>query len=211
MIIRILVADDHPLVRQGVRQVVSTSSDIRIVEEAATGQELLTRARSVEHDVVLLDLTLPDASGLELLKQLKRERPKVPVLIVTMHSEDQFAIRALKAGAAGYLMKEAAPSELLAAIRRIHAGGRYLSPSVAERLAGHLADDSDKAPHDRLSDREFQVLRLIAAGRSTREISTELALSVKTISTYRARIFEKMQMKSPAELAAYVVRHGLED
>lgn len=210
MSIRLLVVDDHPVVRQGIRQMAAATTDICVVAEAGTGQELLLAAQKVEHDVVLLDLSLPDASGLDLLKQLKREQPKVPVLIVTMHAEEQFAIRALKAGAAGYLMKDTPPLDMLAAIRRVFAGGRYLSPSIAERLAGYLSNDDDRPPHERLSDREFQVLRLIATGKSTRDISTALSLSVKTISTYRTRIFEKMELKTPAELAAYVVRHGLD-
>jgi len=145
------------------------------------------------------------------LKQLKRERPKTRVLIFSMHSEDQLAIRALKAGAAGYLTKHSGSAELVEALRKIVAGGRSISSSMAEKLAGHLADDAAQPPHEKLSDREYQVLRMIAAGKSTRQISQELSLSVKTVSTYRARIFEKMQMKCPAQLAAYAVRHGLTD
>ena len=210
-VINILVADDHPVVRHGLRQVFATADDMRVAEEAANGRELLDRARTVEHDLVLLDLSMPEMSGLDVLKQLKRERPKIPIMILTMYSENQFAIRALKAGAAGYLTKETAPAEIIGAVRKVIAGGRYLTPGVAERLAGYLTADAEKPPHEKLSDREYQVLRMIAAGKSTRWISTELALSVKTISTYRARIFEKMHMKSPAELAAYVVRNRLSD
>ena len=154
---------------------------------------------------------MPATDGLDLLKQLKRERPKIPVVILTMSSEDQFAVRALKAGAAGYLMKESAPVELVSAIRKAVAGGRYLTARVAEKLADHLAEDAEAPLHDALSDREYQVMRMIAAGKATRQIAAELALSVKTVSTYRARIFEKMRMKSPAELAAYVVRNRLSD
>ena len=209
--IRILIADDHPVVRQGVRQIIASVGDMLVADEAANGRELLDRARTVGHDLVLLDLSMPATDGLDVLKQLKRERPKVPVLILTMSSEDQFAIRALKAGAAGYLMKESAPAELVSAIRRAVAGGRYLTARVAEKLADHLAGDAESPMHDALSDREYQVMRMIAAGKATRQIAAELALSVKTVSTYRARIFLKMQMKSPAELAAYVVRHRLSD
>lgn len=209
--IRILVADDHPVVRRGIRQIVTAAGDMRVADEAANGRELLERARTVEHDLVLLDLSMPEMSGLDLLKQLKRERPKIPIVILTVSSENQFAIRALRAGAAGYLTKDTAPTELVGAVRKVVKGGRYLTPSVAERLAGYLTADNDKPPHEKLSDREYQVLRMIAAGKSTRRISTELALSVKTIGTYRARIFEKMQMKSPAELAAYAVRNRLSD
>jgi DNA-binding NarL/FixJ family response regulator len=210
-IIKILVADDRPVVRQGIRQIVATAGDMLVADEAANGHELLDRARTIDHDLVLLDLSMPETSCLDLLKQLKRERPKVPVVILTMYSENQFAIRALKAGAAGYLMMDSEPTELIGAVRKVVRGGRYLTPAVAERLAGYLAADSDKPPHENLSDREYQVLRMIAAGKSTRDIAAELALSVKTVSTYRARIFQKMGMKSPAELATYVARNRLSD
>jgi two-component system, NarL family, invasion response regulator UvrY len=209
--IRVLVADDHPIVRQGVRQIVAATNNIIVAAEATNGRELLECARIVAHDLILLDLSMPGTDGLDLLKQLKRERPKIPVVILTMYSEDQFAIRALKAGAAGYLIKDCDAAELISAVRRVVAGGRHLSPNVAERLAGHLAGDTEKPLHDRLSDREYQVFRMMAAGRSTREISADLSLSVKTISTYRSRIFEKMHMKSAAELATYVVRNRLAD
>ena len=211
MVIRILIADDHPVVRQGIRLIISSAGDIVVAAEASDGRELLEAARTIPHDVVLLDLSMPATDGLDLLKQLKRERPKTPILILTMSPEDQFAIRALKAGAAGYLMKESAPPELVSAIRRVMAGGRYLTPRVAEKLADHLASDSERPLHEMLSDREYQVMRMIAAGKPTRQIATELALSVKTLGTYRARIFEKMRMKSPAELAAYVVRNGISE
>lgn len=209
--IRIIVADDHPVVRRGIGQIVAAAGDMRVANEAANGRELLDRARTVDHDLVLLDLSMPEMIGLDLLKQLKRERPKIPIVILTVSSENQFAIRALKAGAAGYLTKDTAATELVGALRKVVTGGRYLSPSMAERLAGHLTADADRPLHEKLSDREYQVLRMIAAGKSTRRISTELSLSVKTIGTYRARIFEKMQMKSPAELAAYAVRNRLSD
>jgi DNA-binding NarL/FixJ family response regulator len=209
--IKILVADDHPVVRHGIRRIVAEAGDMLVADEAANGRELLDRARTVDHDLVLLDLSMPETSGLDLLKQLKRERPKIPIVILTIYSESQFAIRALKAGAAGYLVKDSAPTELVAAVRKVVTGGRYLTPRLAERLAGYLTADADRPLHETLSDREYQVLRMIAAGKPTRQISTDLALSVKTISTYRARIFEKMQMKSTAELAAYVVRNRLSD
>jgi two-component system invasion response regulator UvrY len=209
--IRIIVADDHPVVRRGIGQIVAAAGDMRVADEAANGRELLDRARTVDHDLVLLDLSMPEMIGLDLLKQLRRERPEIPIVILTVSSENQFAIRALKAGAAGYLTKDTAATELVGALRKVVTGGRYLSPSMAERLAGHLTADADRPLHEKLSDREYQVLRMIAAGKSTRRISTELSLSVKTIGTYRARIFEKMQMKSPAELAAYAVRNRLSD
>jgi two-component system invasion response regulator UvrY len=210
-VIRIVIADDHPVVRQGIRQIVGAAGDMLVADEATDGRELLQRARSTPHDLVLLDLSMPATDGLDVLKQLKRERPKVPVVILTMSPEEQFAIRALKAGAAGYLTKEGAPSELVGAIRKAVAGGRYLSARVAEKLADHLVGNVEGTLHDGLSDREYQVMRMIAAGKPTRHIAEELALSVKTVSTYRARIFEKMRMRSPAELAAYVVRNQLSD
>jgi two-component system, NarL family, invasion response regulator UvrY len=209
-VIRIVIADDHPVVRHGIRQIVGAAGDMLIADEAADGRELLQRARSTPHDLVLLDLLMPATDGLDVLKQLKRERPKVPVVILTMSPDEQFAIRALKAGAAGYLMKEGAPMELVAAIRKTVAGGRYLSPRVAEKLADRLGN-LEGPLHDGLSDREYQVMRMIAAGKPTRQIAEELGLSVKTVGTYRARIFEKMRMRSPAELAAYVVRNQLAD
>jgi two-component system invasion response regulator UvrY len=210
-VIRIVIADDHPVVRQGIRQIVGAARDMLIADEATDGRELLQRARSTPHDLILLDLSMPATDGLDVLKQLKRERPKIPVVILTMSPEDQFAIRALKAGAAGYLTKEGAPIELVGAIRKAVAGGRYLSARVAEKLADHLVGNVEGSLHDGLSDREYQVMRMIAAGKPTRQIAEELALSVKTISTYRARIFEKMRMRSPAEVAAYVVRNQLSD
>jgi two-component system invasion response regulator UvrY len=210
-VINILVADDHPVVRQGIRQIVAQSPDMAVAAEAASGPEVLGAIRRVPLDLVLLDLTMPGSDGLEVLKELKRQRPQVPVLILTMHSEDQFAIRALKAGAAGYLTKESAPDELVGAIRKVVAGGRYISPWLAQKLAAHLGPDSEKPAHEKLSDREYQILRMIAAGKSTRGISTELSLSVKTVGIYRARVLEKMNMKSTAEVAAYVVRNRLAD
>jgi two-component system, NarL family, invasion response regulator UvrY len=207
--IRVLVADDHPVVRQGIQRILAAAGGLEVVEEAGDAASLLERARAVEHDLVLLDLSMPGAEGLELLKQVKRERPKVPVLILTVSSADQYAVRALRAGASGYLTKENAPAELVGAIRRVVLGGRYVSPDVAEALASHLADDSETPPHERLSDREFQVFHLIATGTPTREIARRLGLTVKTVSTYRTRIFDKMKLDSPADLAAYAVRHRL--
>jgi two-component system invasion response regulator UvrY len=209
--IGVFIADDHPVVRQGIRQIVASTDDIKVVDEATTGHEAMERLATSTCDLVLLDLSLPDIDGLDLLKQLKREHPRRPILILTMHSEDQFALRALKAGASGYLTKESAPGELVDAVRKVVAGGRYISQRLAETLAAHLGPDAEKPAHERLSDREYQVLRLIAAGRSTRDISAQLALSMKTISTYRARLLDKMGMKTSAELTAYAVRFHLAD
>lgn len=209
--IGLFIADDHPVVRQGIRQIVAATDDITVVDEATNGYEALQRLADSTCDLVLLDLSLPDIDGLDLLKQLRREHPSRPILILTMHSEDQFALRALKAGASGYLTKESAPGELVGAVRKVVAGGRYISQRLAESLAAHLGPDNEKAAHERLSDREYQVLRLIAAGRSTRDISTQLSLSTKTVSTYRARLLDKMGMRTSAELMAYAVRHRLAD
>jgi two-component system invasion response regulator UvrY len=208
--ITILIADDHPVVRQGIKQIVHEAGDMRVVDEAVTSQQVLEGARSAP-DVILLDLSMPGTDGLDVLKQLKREHPRLAVLIFTLHSEDQFAIRALKAGACGYLTKDASPAELIVAIRRVATGGRYISALVAEKLAVHLGSEDDLPAHEHLSDREYQILCLIATGHSTRDISTQLSLSIKTISTYRARVMDKLQMKNTAELAAYVVRNHLAD
>jgi len=210
--IRVFIVDDHPVVRKGIRQIVADMHDIVVVGEATTGAETIELVGYViPCDLVLLDLSLPDRDGLDVLKQLRREHPSLRVLVLTMHSEDQFAIRALKAGAAGYLTKDGAPAELIGAIRKIVGGGRHVNAQLAERLVSHLGPDSEQPAHQRLSDREYQVLRMIAAGKTTRQISAELALSVKTVSTYRARLLDKMNMKTAAELAAYAVRHHLAD
>jgi two-component system invasion response regulator UvrY len=172
--INVLVADDHPVVRLGIRQIVAQSQDIAVVAEAASGPEVLGAIRRIPLDLVLLDLTMPGADGLDVLKELKREHPQVPVIILTMHSEDQFAIRALKAGAAGYLTKESAPDELVGAIRKVAAGGRYISPWLAEKLAAHLGLDSEKPAHEKLSDREYQILhinRIVAQREDGRHLS----------------------------------------
>jgi two-component system invasion response regulator UvrY len=209
--IRILVADDHAVIRRGIRSIVSREGEMSVIGEAANGGELLALAATTEHDLILLDLSMPDSDGLELIKQLKRDRPRIPILVLTMHEEEQYAIPTLRAGANGYMVKDSSPAELVGAVRKVLSGGRYLTPYVAEELAGRLTDDVERLPHERLSGREGQVLRLIAAGKRTREIAAELSVSAKTISTYRERIFEKMRMNNPAALAAYVVRHRLAD
>jgi two-component system, NarL family, invasion response regulator UvrY len=207
----ILIVDDHPVVRHGIRQIFAATDDLVVTGEATTGREALDVLERGACDLVVLDLSLPDADGLDLLKQIRRDWPGVSVLVLTIHSEDQFALRVLKAGASGYLTKESAPAELVGAIRKIRGGGRYISQATAERLASHLGAETDRPMHERLSDREYQVLRLIAAGRTTRDISCELSLSVKTVGTYRARLMEKMRIRSSAELTAYAVRHRLID
>lgn len=207
--IRVLIADDHPIVRQGVQKIIDATSDMRVHGEAIDAPQTLDRACRQPFDVVLLDLSMPGADGLDLLKEIRRQRPQLHVLVLTMHSEEQFAVRALKAGASGYLTKEAVPEELVRAIRTIVAGRRYLSASLSERLAASLVDGAPGAPHERLSDREYQVFRRIAAGRASRDISVELGLSVKTVATYRSRVLEKMSMKTNADLVSYAVRNHL--
>jgi DNA-binding NarL/FixJ family response regulator len=208
-LIRILIADDHPVVRQGIRQIVGATHDIVVAEDVTDGRQVLDATRATSPDLILLDLSMPGLEGLDVLKLLKREQPRTPVLVLTMHSEGQFAVRALKAGAAGYLTKDSAPDELVDAIRKVVAGGRYVSTWLAEKLVDHLGPDSERPRHERLSDREYQVLRMIAAGKSTRDISTLLSLSIKTVGTYRARIFEKMGFRTTAEVATYVIRNRL--
>jgi DNA-binding NarL/FixJ family response regulator len=206
--IRVLVADDHALVRRGLRELIEEESDLDLVAEAATAADLMTLARGKPWDVAVVDLNLPDASGLDVLKNLKAQYPGRAVLILSMHPEDQYAVRALRAGAAGYLNKEGAPGDLLAAIRKAARGGRYVSDTLAERLATELGG-REGLPHERLSDREFQVLRLIASGRTATEIAGSMHLSVKTVSTYRTRILDKMGLKHNAELTRYALEHHL--
>ena len=209
--IRLLVADDHAVVRRGLRQIVADTPDLRVEGEAATAAEVLSQVGERRWDVVVLDLSLPGGSGLDLLGEVRRKRPDLPVLILTVHSEEQYAVRALRAGAAGYLTKESAPEQLVEAVRKVVRGGRYVSPAVAERLAFSLGPHADRPPHEALSDREFQVLRMLASGRTVSQVAGDLTLSVKTVSTYRARILEKMGMKTNAELTHYAIRNGLVD
>jgi len=207
--IRVLIADDHAVVRQGLRQILTETSDMSVAGEAANGLEALERARAADYDVLVLDITMPGRSGFDILKELRAEQPKLPVLILSMHAEEQIAVRLLKAGAAGYLNKESAPDELVKAIRKVVSGGRYVSPALAEKLAFEIDSDSDRLLHDSLSDREFQVLRLLASGQTVKEIAAELLLSVKTISTYRARILAKLNFSTNAELIHYAIQNQL--
>ena len=209
--LRVLIADDHPVVRRGVRGILEDAPDVGEVAEAETPQQVLDLVRAARWDVLLLDLGLPGRGGLEVLKDVRQEYPKLPVLILSMQPESQYAIRALRAGAAGYLTKESAPESLLIAIRKVHAGGRYVSAALAEQLAAEVGMDADTPPHQRLSDREFEVMRMLAAGRSVGQVADQLSLSVKTISTYRARILEKMGMATNADLTQYALRNHLID
>jgi DNA-binding NarL/FixJ family response regulator len=209
--IRVLIADDHAVVRQGLKQIFGDTPEIVVAGEATNGQEVLDKVRAETWDVVVLDMSMPDRSGLDILKQLRSERPKLPVLVLSMYSEDQYAMRVLKAGASGYLTKDSAPDELVKAIRKVVSGGRYVSALLAEKLAFEIGTDSSKLPHETLSDREFQVLRLIAASKSVTEIAAELSLSVKTVSTYRTRLLQKMNLTTNAELIHYAIQNRLID
>ncbi len=209
--IRVLVADDHPIVREGVKQILSETSDIVVAQEASTGQEAIEAVWKNEYDVVLLDISMPGRDGLETLRELKAIRPKTPVLILSIYPEEHYAVRVLRGGAAGYVAKAGAPDDLITAIRKVVAGGKYISPVAAERLTYELDRDSNKAPHETLSDREYQVMRMIAAGKSIKEIAADLCLSIKTVSTYRTRIFEKLEIKTNAALVLYAVQNNLID
>jgi len=207
--IKVLIVDDHPVVRKGLTQILCEEPDVEIAAEAKTAAESLDMVKEKEWDVVVLDITLPDRSGLEALKDIKAIRPDLPVLILSMHPEDQYALRVLKAGAAGYVNKDSASEELVKAVRKVVGGGRYVSPFMAEKLAVVVGGDYEKPLHEGLSDREFQVMCMLASGKRLKEVAAELCLSVKTVSTYRARILEKMGMESNAELTYYAVKNGL--
>jgi two-component system invasion response regulator UvrY len=207
--IKIIIADDHPIVRAGMKQIISEASEMKVADEAGDGRQLLHKIRTENFDVVILDITMPHIDGLDVLKQLKVEKPKLPVIILSIHPEGQYALRVLKAGASGYVTKTSAPDELINAIRKVHRGGKYISPSIAEKLAFQLESNFEEMPHEALSDREYQVLCMLASGKTVTEIADELALSVKTVSTYRARILEKMDMKNNAELIHYAVQNKL--
>jgi two-component system, NarL family, invasion response regulator UvrY len=207
--IKILVADDHAIVREGLKQIVADTSDMVVAGEAVDGQEVLDKVRKEDWDLILLDISMPGRGGIDVLKDLKIEKPKLPVLVLSMYPEEQYAIRALKAGAAGYLTKESAPEELIEAIRKVSRGGKYISASLAESLVSHVGTNSEKPLQETLSDREYQVMLMIASGKTVTEIASELSLSVKTISTNRVRALRKMGMKNSAEITYYAIKHGL--
>jgi two-component system, NarL family, invasion response regulator UvrY len=207
-LIQILIVDDHAIVRRGLKQILADESDIR-VSETADPREALGLIRGHEWDLLVIDLDLPGRSGLELLQDVKRERPSLPVLILSVHPQEQFAVRTLKAGAAGFLSKDTAPEDLVKAIRKILRGGKYISESVAEQLVSGLHRQYEGAPHESLSDREFEILRLFGAGKTATKIAEMLSISVATVRTYRARILDKMGLKTTAELVRYAVQHRL--
>jgi two-component system, NarL family, invasion response regulator UvrY len=207
--IRVLIADDHAIVRQGLRQILSDTPDLTVAGEAENGVQAVNMVRVGEWDVVLMDVSMPDRNGIDALKLIKKEFPRLPVLILSMYPEEQYAIRALKAGAAGYLTKQSAPELLVTAIRQVASGKKYVSPSLAEELANAIGEDSERPAHEKLSDREYQTLCMIASGKTPTEIAEALSLSVKTVSVYRARLLEKMNLRNNAELTHYGLKHGL--
>jgi DNA-binding NarL/FixJ family response regulator len=209
--IKILIADDHVLIREGLRKILKEAPDMSVISEAQNAREVFERLKEETPDVVVLDISLPGKSGLEILKDLKQEKPDLPVLILSMHPEDRFAVRALKAGAAGYVTKESAAQDLIKAIRKVVQGRKYVSAALAEKLAFDLEASTGKPLHELLSDREYQVMCMIAGGKTVKEISAELFLSISTVNTYRARILEKMNMKTDAELIRYAIENQLID
>ncbi len=207
--LRIMLVDDHPVVRRGLRDTLVDAFPESVIHEVGFGREVSPLVRGHHWDVMILDLSLPDGSGLDVLKRVRHLQPRLPVLILSMHTPDQFARRAIAGGASGYLTKDAADAELVAAVSRLLRGGKYFGAEVLERVALGLHPDRDERPHERLSDREYEVLRLIGSGRTVSEIAASLTLSVKTVSTYRARVLEKMDMRTNAELTHYAIRNDL--
>jgi DNA-binding NarL/FixJ family response regulator len=207
--LKILIADDHPVVCRGLKQILAETPGFAMADEAHSGKEVLDKIRQKDYDVALLDIAMPDMNGVDVLKELRRQNPELPVLILSIYPEEQYAIRVLKAGASGYLTKDSAPDELTTAIQKVASGRRYISPSLADRLALNLQTNIEILPHEALSDREYQVMCLIASGKATGDIAKALSLSAKTISTYRAHILRKMQMKNNYELIRYVLQNGL--
>ena len=209
--IRVLIADDHAIVRHGLKQILAETDDLIVAGEAETGFQAIKMARQDTFDVVLLDISLPDRNGIEVLSQIKKTHPRLAVLMLSMHTEHEFAIRALKAGASGYLNKQSAPVQLVTAIRQVAVGRKYISAALAEELANSLGGDTEQPLHELLSDREFQTLRLIASGKSLSAISEELSLSPKTVSVYRARLLEKLDLRNNSDLTRYAIKNKLVD
>jgi DNA-binding NarL/FixJ family response regulator len=206
--IRILIADDHPIVREGYKKILMSQPDMDVTGEAGNGQEVLDLIQKKDFDLILLDISMPGRSGLEILKELKSQKPHLPVMILSIYPEEQYAVRAFRDGASGYLTKASTPKELISAIRKVSLGGRYVTEALAEKLTYFLGD-ADKAPHEKLSDREYQVMLLIASGKTVTQAAEELCLSVKTISTYRRHILEKMQFSTNAEITMYAIQNKL--
>lgn len=209
--IRVLIADDHAIVREGLKQILADTKDIVVAGHAENGNEAIRLSRDDACDVLLLDISMPDRNGIDVLKQVRKESPKLAILMLSMHREDQYAIRSLKAGAAGYLNKQSAPAELVNAIRQVASGRKYVSAALAQELANQVGDDHDVPLHETLSDREYQTLVMIASGKTVGDIAAELVLSVKTISMYRSRLLQKMKLRHNAELTHYAIKNHLVD
>jgi two-component system invasion response regulator UvrY len=207
--LRFIIADDHPVVLKGLKEILSESFDKVILDETTTGYELLRKVQNNQYDLVLLDISLPDINGLEVLKEIKKKKPKLPVLIISMYLEDQYALRAMKAGAQGYVTKRSASTELVLAVRKILSGKRYISPAFAEKMLFDFESDAEKPPHERLSDRELQVLCMIGKGKAVNQIAEELHVSANTVRTYRTRILEKIGVTGTSELIHYALIHRL--
>jgi DNA-binding NarL/FixJ family response regulator len=208
-LIKVFIADDHAIVREGLKQILADTRDIVVAGEAENGLDAVKLFRKSGCHVMLLDISMPDRSGIEVLKQVKKDKPELAVLMLSMHREDQYAIRSLKAGAAGYLTKQSAPKELVTAIRQVAGGLKYISAALAQELANHVGEDHEAPPHETLSDREYQTLTMIASGKTVGTIAKELSLSVKTVSEYRARLLAKMKLKNSAELTHYAIKNQL--
>ncbi len=209
--IRIVIADDHEIVRAGLKQIISDDTDMEIAGESNNGENLIELIKKYDYDVVLLDLKMSGISGIEVIKHIKAIKPDLPIIVLSMHAEDQYAVRTIKAGASGYITKETAAENLINAVRKVVSGGKYISPTLAETLADSIAGGGMDLPHEKLTDREFQVLCMIASGKTVSDIGSELFLSVKTISTYRQRILEKMNLKNNSELTHYAIKNNLLD
>ena len=209
--INILIVDDHLIVRDGIKRIINDVSDMNIVAEASNGQEAINLVLKNTYDLILLDISMPGQNGLQILKQIKKQNKNIPILMLSMHSERQYAMRSIKAGASGYMTKDTASSQLVTAIRKINTGRKYISKEVAELLATELYHEEDKDPHENLSDREFEILKLIAKGKTTKIIAIDLSISPKTVSTYRSRILEKLNMKNNSDLIHYVIDYNLRD
>ena len=209
--IRLVIADDHTIVREGLKQVLAAAADLAIAGEARDGFEVMARVRELDFEVLLLDMSMPGKSGIELIKQVRAEKPKLRILVLSMHEEPQYAVRAIKAGASGYLTKDSASAQLVQAIRKVAGGGAFISAEVAEQLALGAMPQVDGPPHGALSDREFQVFQMLVSGKSVTDIGNELNLSVKTVSTHKAHIMQKMQLANQTEMIRYAIAHGLTD
>ena len=207
--IKILVADDHPVVRHGIRQILSDDADMFVADEASNGEEVLDKIKQDDFNVILLDITMPNTNVLDVIAQLRAQRPELGIVVLSVHPEEQYAVRVFKAGASGYLQKESTPDELIAAVRKVNAGRKYISTSLAERLAFNLMIQSAGLQHDMLSNREFTIMCMLASGKRLREVASQLSISPKTVSSYRKRILDKMNLKNNIELHAYARENGL--